>query len=129
MGGTNLGGYQVDRFVSGFYDARIGESVFGFSNQDEDASGGTIRIMARSSIGDLSDMLKIFPQMTYDEYMYERSYAQIQFMAMDNTHVKYLEGKDKQIWENYQKLLKAQEKFDAFMELGARKNNIKKENE
>ena len=74
-------------------------------------------------------MLKIFPQMTYDEYMYERSYAQIQFMAMDNTHVKYLEGKDKQIWENYQKLLKAQEKFDAFMELGARKNNIKKENE
>ena len=46
--------------------------------------------MARSQIGDVADMLKAFPQMSYNEYMYERSIAQIQFMATDSTHTKYL---------------------------------------
>lgn len=46
--------------------------------------------------------------MTYNEYMYERSIAQIQFMATDNTHVKYLKDKDKRIWENYKEIIKSQ---------------------
>ena len=115
MGGDNIGGYQVDRFRTGFYDARIGEQIFGFSDQDEDESGGTITILARSAIGDASDTLKAFPQMTWNEYMYERSYAQIQFLANDSTHVHYLKGQDKKIWENYQKMLKAQESFSRFL--------------
>ena len=53
--------------------------------------------------------------MTYNEYMYERSIAQMQFMVNDNSHIKYLKGRDKVIWENYQKMLKAQERFDAFI--------------
>jgi thymidylate synthase len=99
---------KFNRLITGFYDARIGEQIFGFSDQDEDESGGTITILARSQIGDLTDMLKTFPQMTYNEYMYERSIAQIQFMATDNTHVKYLKDKDKRIWENYKEIIKSQ---------------------
>ena len=84
MGSNNIGGYQVDRFKSGFYDARIGEAIYGFSDQDEDESGGTITILARSQAGDISDTLKNFPQMTYDEYMYERSIAQVKLMIADS---------------------------------------------
>lgn len=46
--------------------------------------------------------------MSYDEYMYERSYAQIQFLANDSTHVHYLKGKDKRIWDNYNEIIKSQ---------------------
>lgn len=67
-------------------------------------------------------MLKAFPQMSWNEYMYERSIAQIQFMATDNTHTKYLKGKDKTMWENYQKMLKAQQQFEAFLN-GGKLNN------
>ena len=111
----NYGGDQVDWFVTGFYDARIGEAIYGFSDQYEEEDGGTITILAASQIGDLADILKAFPQMTYNEYMYERSIAQMQFMVNDNSHIKYLKGRDKVIWENYQKMLKAQERFDAFI--------------
>ena len=99
---------KFNRLITGFYDARIGEAVYGFSDQYEEEGGGTITILARSQIGDLTDMLKTFPQMTYNEYMYERSIAQIQFMATDNTHVKYLKDKDKRIWENYKEIIKSQ---------------------
>lgn len=61
--------------------------------------------------------------MTYNEYMYERSIAQIQFMAKDSTHQKYLSGKDKKIWENYQKMLKAQEAFDNFLGIKEEQEN------
>lgn len=74
--------------------------------------------MARSQIGDISDMMIAFPQMTYNEYLYERSYAQIQFLSNDNTHMKYLKGKDKMIWEEYQKRLKAQRSFENFLTSG-----------
>ena len=50
--------------------------------------------------------------------MYERSIAQIQFMAADNTHTKYLSDKDKTKMENYQKALKAQEAFENFLNSG-----------
>ena len=116
MVGNNIGGDQVDWFVTGFYAARIGEAIYGFSDQDEDDSGGTITIMARSQIGDLADMLKTFPQMSYNEYMYERSIAQLQFMATDTTHTKYLSDKDKKIIENYNTRLKDQQTLEAFFD-------------
>lgn len=59
--------------------------------------------------------MKMFPQITYNEYMYERSIAQIQFMAADSTHAKYLGEEDKKMLEGYKELLKAQEKFMKFL--------------
>ena len=56
--------------------------------------------------------------MTYNEYMYERSIAQIQCMAVDSTHTKYLSDKDKKKMENYEKSLKAQEAFEQFLNSG-----------
>ena len=47
--------------------------------------------------------------------MYNLSIAQIQFMSVDNTHTKYLKGKDKKAWENYKEALKAQQSLDNFM--------------
>lgn len=46
--------------------------------------------------------------------MYKLSVAQIQFMAIDNTHTKYLKGSDKKAWNNYAEALKAQTKLDNF---------------
>lgn len=43
------------------------------------------------------------------------SCAQIQFMAVDNTHTKYLKGSDKKVWENYKEALEAQKKLENFM--------------
>lgn len=71
--------------------------------------------MARSQIGDVADMMKAFPQITYNEYMYERSYAQLQILAGDSTHVHYFNEKDKKIWENYKKIIKAQNEFESFL--------------
>lgn len=33
---------------------------------------------------------------------------------MDNTHIKYLKGKDKRIWQSYNKALKCQNQFENF---------------
>ena len=33
-------------------------------------------------------------------------------MSIDNTHTKYLKGKDKKAWENYKQALEAQRKLD-----------------
>ena len=115
MGGFNIGGNKVYWFITGFYDARIGEAVYGFSDQDEDDSGGTITILARCQIGDAADVMKTFPQITWDEYMYERSIAQLRFMAADSTHVHYLKGTDKKMWESYQEYLKAQHDVEKFL--------------
>lgn len=49
-----------------------------------------------------------------DDYLYRLSCAQIQFMAVDNTHTKYLKGKDKKAWNNYAEALKAQQKYENF---------------
>ena len=59
--------------------------------------------------------MKLFPQITYDEYMFERSIAQMQFMAVDSTHTKYLSENDKKMLKDYNELLKAQEKFAKFL--------------
>ena len=61
--------------------------------------------------------------MTYDEYMYERSIAQVKLMIADSTHIKYLKGKDKEIWEKYQKIIKAQEAFENFLNGGKKIEN------
>ena len=71
--------------------------------------------MARSQIGDAADIMKNFPQITWDEYMYGKSYALIQFLIGDSTHTHYLRGKDKKIWENYHTIIKEQEKLEAFL--------------
>lgn len=36
-------------------------------------------------------------------------------MAIDNTHTKYLKGKDKKAWEGYKDALESQHKLDNFM--------------
>lgn len=40
----------------------------------------------------------------------------MQFMAVDNTHTKYLKGRDKKAWNNYKEALEAQQKINNFME-------------
>jgi len=34
---------------------------------------------------------------------------------VDNTHIKYLKGKNKKIWEGYKEAYKAQENLDTFI--------------
>lgn len=51
--------------------------------------------------GDISDLMKAYPQLTWDDYLYRYSLARIALMANDSTHMKYLEGKDKKKWEEY----------------------------
>ena len=41
--------------------------------------------------------------------------AQVQFMAVDNTHTKYLKGTDKKAWNNFKEALDAQNKLEAFL--------------
>ena len=36
-------------------------------------------------------------------------------MAVDNTHTKYLKGKDKKAWNDYHNIIKAQEGFEGFL--------------
>lgn len=47
--------------------------------------------------------------------MYNLSVAQIQFLTVDNTHTKYLKGKDKKAWNDYHSIIKAQESFEGFL--------------
>ena len=61
--------------------------------------------------------------MTYNEYMYERSIAQVRLMIAESTRIEYLKGKDKSMCERYQKMLKAQEGFDSFLNANSSKEN------
>lgn len=36
-------------------------------------------------------------------------------MAVDNTHTKYLKGRDKKVWTNYKEALESQRKLENFM--------------
>lgn len=36
-------------------------------------------------------------------------------MAVDNTHTKYLKGRDKKVWTTYKEALESQQKLDNFM--------------
>lgn len=42
--------------------------------------------------------------------------ARVQMLECDNTHVKYLKGKDKKIWENYKSIIKAQSELETFID-------------
>lgn len=48
--------------------------------------------------------------------MYRLSIAQIQFMAVDNTHTKYLKGADKKAWNNYKDAYDAMQRAESFMD-------------
>jgi hypothetical protein len=37
-------------------------------------------------------------------------------MAIDNTHTKYLKGRDKKAWNNYKEALEARNKLDNFFD-------------
>ena len=37
-------------------------------------------------------------------------------MSIDNTHTKYLQGRDKKIWNGYKEALEARNKLDDFMD-------------
>ena len=89
---------------------------YGFtSDAEEDVSGDSLTVYGSTIIADASDFIRAFPQYTLDDYLYRLSCAQIQFMAVDNTHTKYLKGADKKAWNNYAEALKAQTKLENFM--------------
>ena len=50
-----------------------------------------------------------------DDYLYNLSIAQIQFMAVDNTHTKYLKGVDKKVWNDYKDTYDASRKLENFI--------------
>ena len=72
--------------------------------------------MAGSAGGDASDFIRTFPQYTLDDYLFRLSMARVQMLECDNTHVKYLKGKDKKIWENYKSIIKAQSELETFID-------------
>lgn len=41
---------------------------------------------ARTPIGQISDFLRAYPSVTYEQYMYKMSVAMITLMSMDFTH-------------------------------------------
>ena len=59
--------------------------------------------------------MRAFPQYGLDDYLYKLSIAQIQFLAIDNTHTKYLKGSDKKAWNGYKEAYEAQQKLDNFI--------------
>lgn len=64
--------------------------------------------MAGSPIGELGDFLKANPSYTERDYMYKLSYAKIQLMTHDFSHVKYLGKADKEMLKKIQENKKKQ---------------------
>ena len=116
MGGYNTWCYKKHRLVGFFFTQKIGEYAYGFAlDEEEEVSGDSITVYGSTVIADASDFIRTFTQYTLSDYMYNLSIAQIQFMSVDNTHTKYLKGKDKKAWENYKEALKAQQSLDNFI--------------
>ena len=141
MGGDNPWRNQEYRPIGFFFTQKIGEYGYGFSSdEEEEISGDSLTVYGSTIVADASDFLRAFPQYTLDDYLYRLSCAQIQFMAVDNTHTKYLHGSDKKAWNNYKEALDAQRKFGDFFgnfnlpdlkegeeyEVPVKKNNKKK---
>ena len=145
MGSDNLRSDTVHRLECFFFTQKIGEYAYGFTaDEEEEINGDSITVYGSTIVADASDFLRAFPQYTLNDYMYHLSIAQIQFMAIDNTHTKYLKGSDKKAWNNYSEALKSQQKLDNFLnglvgskkipqlkegeefEIPVRKNNKKK---
>lgn len=107
---------QEHRLIGFFFTQKIGEYGYGFSlDAEEEINGDSLTIYGSTVIADAADFIRAFTQYTLDDYLYKLSCAQIQFMAVDNTHTKYLKGSDKKAWERYKKELEAQEKNMAFL--------------
>ena len=116
MGGNHTWGDKVHRLVGFFFTQKIGEYAYGFSsNEEEEIGGDSITVYGSTIIADASDFLRTFTQFRLDDYLYRLSIAQIQFMAIDNTHTKYLHGADKKAWNNYKDAFEAQKKLEGFM--------------
>ena len=106
---------QVNRPIGFFFTQKIGEYAYGFTSDEEEEIGGdSITVYGSTVIADAGDFIKAFPQYTLNDYLFKLSVAQIQFMSVDNTHIKYLRGKDKKVWEAYKEAYEAQTKFDSF---------------
>ena len=116
MGSYHHWSYQVNRLGWFFFTQKIGEYAYGFtSDAEEEVGGDSITVYGSTIVADASDFLRAFPQYTLDDYMYRLSCAQIQFLAIDNTHTKYLRGNDRKVWNNYKEAYEAQSKLDNFM--------------
>ena len=95
---------------------KSGEDAYGFtSDKEEEAGGDSITVYGSTIIADAADFLRAYPQYRLNDYLYRLSVAQIQFMAIDNTHTKYLRGSDKKAWNNYKEALEAQKKLESFL--------------
>ena len=107
---------QEHRLEWFFFTQKIGEYGYGFtSDSEEEVSGDSLTVYGSTVIADAADFIKAFPQYTLDDYLFKLSCARIQFMAVDNTHTKYLKGVDKKAWNNYSEALKAQDKLESFL--------------
>ena len=117
MGCNHLGCNPVHRFECFFFTQKIGEYAYGFTaDSEEEISGDSLTVYGSTVIADAADFIKAFPQYTLNDYLYRLSCAQIQFMAVDNTHTKYLKGADKKAMENYKEAYKAQKSFASFVD-------------
>lgn len=116
MGGYRDSGHKIHRLVGFFFTQKIGEYAYGFNHDAEEEVGGdSLTIYGSTLFADAADFIKAFPQYTLNDYLYTLSAAQIQFLAVDNTHTKYLKGRDKKAWEGYGETLKAQNKLENFL--------------
>ena len=118
--------YQVNRPKQFFFAEKIGEYAYGFTADAEDEIGrDSLTVYGSTIFADAADFIRVFTQYTLDDYLFRLSCAQIQFMSTDNTHTKYLQGRDKKAWQNYKEAYDAQKKFETFMESISPKNKGK----
>ena len=124
MGGNRHWRDKVHRPVRFFFTQKIGEYAYGFTaDEEEEVAGDSITIYGSTIIADAADFLRAFPQYRLDDYMFRLSIAQVNFMAVDNTHTKYLKGRDKKAWQNFKEAYEAQQKLERFFDgFGSAKN-------
>ena len=124
MGCNNNRCIEIHRLVWFFFTQKVGEYAYGFtSDAEEEIGGDSITVYGSTVIADASDFLRAFTQYRLDDYLYRLSIAQIQFMAVDNTHTKYLKGTDKKAWNGYKEAYEANQQLEKFMGgLGIPKN-------
>lgn len=117
MGCYHYRSNKVNRLGRFFFTQKIGEYAYGFSaKEEEELNGDSLTVYGSTIVADSADFLRAFPQYRLEDYLYKLSIAQIQFMSVDNTHTKYLKGKDKKAWENYKQALETQKKFSNFLD-------------
>ena len=119
MGCNHTRSNQVNRLERFFFTQKVGEYAYGFTaDAEEEIGGDSITVYGSTVIADASDFLRAFTQYRLDDYLYRLSIAQIQFMAVDNTHTKYLKGNDKKAWNGYKEAYEAQLETDRIFREG-----------